>query len=268
MAFVALMPDSRHKSVPDVRSRRPHDDASVRTSIMSTEGSWMFGIIAAVTVMMWLDTLASVTVPVKPDQGDIVGRVLHRCNKEPAQGFYVYVFPGREGNAFLTRKVQADSDGFYRVGELDPGTYRLTASQNPDSRGFSYRHAVVDVEHGPTTAPDILVRLCPDIQLTSPSVGEVLRTPGPTFEWAAYADDAEYEVMVYRVDAGRFDPGVRSFYRFPPAPFPKTTDTVISVPEDLPPGEYEWTVAVYEPGRFLSVGDSPRRPFTIVAEKQ
>lgn len=191
----------------------------------------------------------------RPGRGHLVGRVLYECNKQPAQGYFVYIFPDVEGNANAIGKVKVDRNGRYVRHNLPAGNYRLTASDDPDARGFTYSQTGATVADGETTiADDTLVRFCPDLKLVAPSDGAVVTTNRPTFSWEPFPGDVEYEVLVYAEEG--------TLYHFPSST-DLTTETDLTAPEDLPSGDYEWSILVYKRGEPFSFGESVRWSFTI-----
>jgi hypothetical protein len=197
-----------------------------------------------------------------PGSGHLEGRVLYRCNGRPATGYYVYLFPGSTGSAIAISTCQVDKNGVYRFTNQKTGSYRLTANINADVKGLSYIHAESEViADTTTTVPDILLPFCPDIKLTSPVDGAIVATSRPAFSWKQYAGAVAYRVNV-QSESG-------TVYRFPEYP-PGTDKTMATIPEDLPPGNYEWYIWVYDDPSALvldMLGESSRWSFTITTSK-
>jgi len=196
----------------------------------------------------------SVSAP-EPEVGYIEGRVLYRCNRQPACGYYMYLFPGSEGTSYTTNTVVTDENGSYHI-TARPGSYRLIANPETDVLGFSYFHARVEVNARETTiVNDILVYFCPEMKLMTPADGAILTTARPTFAWESYPGAVVYEVLVYG-DGG-------TFYRFG-----ESKKTTLTAEEELPPDNYEWYVTAYEDECKLDVlGDSYKWHF-IVSESR
>lgn len=189
------------------------------------------------------------------ESGYIEGRVLHRCNMQPACGYYIYRFSGSEGTShsisYTSNRVTTDENGFYCIATM-PGNYRLVAHPKPGVLGFSYFHVKVEVSANKTTiADDILVDFCPDMKLVAPEDGTIITTARPTFVWESYPGAVSYEVLVYGDNT--------TFYRFG-----RTEETTLTADGDLPPDNYEWYITAYgDEWKFDTLGDSQKWHFTV-----
>jgi hypothetical protein len=167
----------------------------------------------------------------------------------------VYIFPDVEGDANAIGKEKVDRNGRYVRYNLPADDYRLTASDDPDARGFTHSQTGATVADGETTiANDTLVRFCPDLKPVAPSDGAVVTTSHPTFSWEPFPGDVEYEVLVYAEEG--------TLHHLPSST-DHTAKTDLTALEELPPGDYEWAVLVYERGEAFSFGESVRWHFTI-----
>jgi len=191
-----------------------------------------------------------------PNTGNLEGSVLYRCNKQPASGYYVYLFPGSEGSASAIGVHQVDENGLYRFTNLKAGSYRLTADEEADVKGLTCTHAKAKARVAATTAvKDILIWFCPDLKPTSPINGALVTTSRPTFKWEPYIGAVAYEVNVQAESGDR--------YHFPEYP-PGTNETTATIPEDLPPGYYEWYIWAYDDiSKLTPIGESHRWRFII-----
>jgi len=193
-----------------------------------------------------------------PTSGHLEGRVLYRCNKQPANKYYVYLFPGSKGSAIAMNIRQVDENGAYRFTNLEAGFYRMTAHREPDIKGLTYIHAKVEVIAKVTTiAEDILLPFCPDLKLTSPADGANVTTNRPTFTWESYAVAVAYQVHV-QAESG-------TLYHFPPYP-PGTNENDATALEDLLPGNYEWYISAYDDiSKLTPLGESCKWHFSVVS---